>query len=338
MRTQNVIPLTLLLVIILTGCAEVGPQEGGVRTNFIGISKGFGDAGWFKKGIAGNPLAPGLYFNVPHLSRIDKYQINEMQYHMRKDNETGRDDVSFKTKDGQKAWIDVSIRYRLLFDELPTLHREYGDSFLQNVIRPTVRSLVNNKLGEYSAEEIYDGQTRQRVSTEIRDLINNGYEGQRGTRAMGLEIVEVLFRRFEFTDDYQAAIEEKRIASEQHKAAIEWAKKKEAEATGEKMAMIQRAEGEAETVKLNAEAALYSKMKEAEGVQAMGEAQARAQGALVEAMGGGEYVVQLEFAKKLSDSFQVWGIPTGDSSNSVMDISGIFGNMFPKSASVSPGK
>ena len=105
---------------------------------------------------------------------------------------------------------------------------------------------------------------------------------------MGLEIMDILFRRFEFTDEYQAAIEMKQIAAEQHLAAVEQAKKVEADAKGVKMAMIQKAEGEAEQIKLKAEADLFARLKEAEGVEAIGSAQAKAQAAMADALGGGE--------------------------------------------------
>ncbi len=325
--------MVLVLVIsaaFISGCAEIGPQEGGVRTNYIGLDKGFGQSAWLKQGIAPTALQPGLYLNIPHITEVHAYPVNEQQYFMYKDAKDGRDDVSFKTKDGQKAWIDVTVRYRLIFDKLPTFHREYGDSYIENVLRPTVRSLVNNKLGEYSANEIYDGATRQAVAAKIRNLINEGYDNQRGTKEIGLEIEDILFRRFEFTDEYQAAIEMKRIASEQHLAALEQAKRKEAEASGDKMATIERAKGEAQKIKLEADAKLYAKLKEAEGIEAAGLANAKAQAKLAEALGGGDEVVRMEFARHLAKSFQVWGIPTGDKSNSVMDLSGVFGTMFPK--------
>jgi regulator of protease activity HflC (stomatin/prohibitin superfamily) len=330
MKQISLALVLLITMLLISGCAEVGPQEGGVRTTYLGFSKGLGAKEWFKQGIKVNPLEPGLYMHIPHLTEVVKYPVKEQQYHMFKETEMTRDDVSFKTKDGQKAWIDVTVRYRLLFDKLSVLHREYGGTYIESVLRPTVRSLVNNKLGEFSAEQIYDGKTRQTVAKDIGELMNVGYQGQRGTREMGLEIVDVLFRRFEFTEEYQAAIELKRIASEQNLAAVELAKKKEAEARGEKLAVIQKAEGEAEQVRLEADAGLYAKLKEAEGIEAVGKAEAMAQSALADALGGGGEVVRLEFARHLAPSFQVWGIPTGDKTSSVMDLSGLFGSMFPK--------
>lgn len=322
--------------VAIWGCAEVGPQEAGVRITMIGLQRGIGTAEWFKKGIKTRALSPGLYISVPHITYIDKYPINELRYNMFKETADGRNDVAFKTRDGQIAWIDATIRYRLIPEKIPVLHREYGHSYLENVLLPTVRSLLNNKLGEYSAEEIYDGKTRQDVSSEIVKLINMGHNGRRGTMDVGLEVVDVLLRRFEFTDEYQAAIEQKKIASEQYLAAVEWAKKREAEAEGEKLAVIQEAEGQAERIRVEADADLYARLKESEGVLKIGLAQAEAQAAMVEALGGGNVLVNLEFAKNLSSKLQIWGVPTGQQNHSIMDLSGVFGSMFPRSETTIP--
>ncbi len=265
---------------------------------------------------------------------VDIYQVNERQYHMAGGIEGGedRDDVAFKTKDGQKAWISVTIRYRIDSSKLPEFHRHYGKEYMVNVLRPSVRSLVNNKLGEYSAEQIYDGKTRQEVAREIRDLVNQGYEGQDGTAQYGLIVSDILFRRFEFSEEYQAAIEQKRIAAEQALAAEQWAIKREKEAIGEKLAIIQRAEADAQKVRKEADAMRYSKEQEAAGIRAKGQAEAEVQELMAAALGGGDNIVRMEFARHLGEGFQIWGIPTGENSNSIMDVSGIFGGMFPKNA------
>ncbi len=333
----------VLIIIILAagalaiwGCSEVGPQEVGVRTTMIGLERGFGEAEWFQRGIKSQPLSPGRYVSIPHVSYVETYPVNEQRYHMFKDAEPVRNDVSFKTRDGQIAWIDATIRYRLMYDRIPVLHREYGHEYLENVLLPTVRSLLNNKLGEYAAEEIYDGRTRQAVALEVTDLINQGHVGRRGTMDVGLEVIDVLLRRFEFTEEFQTAIEQKKIASEQHLAAIEWAKKREAEAEGERLAVIQTAKGRAEQVRQEADADLYARRKAAEGIREVGLAEAEARAAMVEAMGGGEILVQLEFAQNLSPKLQIWGIPTGQQNHSVMDLSGVFGSMFQPSQSAVP--
>ncbi|MCD4652604.1 hypothetical protein K8T06_01570, partial [bacterium] len=135
---------------------------------------------------------------------------------------------------------------------------------------------------------------------------------------------------------YQDAIEQKRIAAEEHLAALEWAKKRQAEAQGEKLALIEIATGNAEKTRKEADANLYAKLQEAQGVREVGLAYAEAQDALSKALGGGDVLVRMEFARHLSPALQVWGVPTGQENNSILDLSGVFGSMFPKGALEAP--
>lgn len=317
------IVVVLSLVLLGSGCAKVRNDEGGVVTSYI-----------LFKGIRPKPRGPGLYISIPSVWEVAKYKVSQQKYEMTKHPDAGdtpgRDDVQVKSRDGQIVWVDTTIRYRLIFEKLPILHREFGNNYISAAIRPMARALTAYKFGALSAEEIYEGTNREQVGLEIRRMMNDGYEGVQGLRDRGIEIEDVLFRSFEFTEEYQTAIEQKRLAAEQRLAAIELAKKLEAEADGQKMAAIKRAEGEAAAIKAKADADLYRKQMNARGIEAEGMAEAKAKKALAEAMGGGQYIVALEFARNLSDKLEIWGIPTGQQSTSIMDLNGLFGRMFPR--------
>ncbi len=324
MHRFHVLSVALLAVLLLgSGCAKVLNDEGGVVTSYI-----------VAKGVREKPLGPGLYLSIPSVWEVAKYQISEQKYEMTKDpgsgDRKGRDDVQLKSRDGQIVWVDVTVRYRLIFEKLPVVHREFHRNYVEAAIRPMARALTAYKFGALSAEEIYEGTVRERVAGEIRKMMNEGYEDVKGLRERGIEILDVLYRRFEFTEEYQSAIEQKRLATEQKLAAQELAKKLEAEAEGEKLATIMRAEGEAEAIRRKADAELYYKMQDAKGIEAVALAEAKGKKALAEALGGGETLVALEFARNLSDKLQIWGVPVGQENTSLMDLSGLFGTMFPR--------
>jgi hypothetical protein len=48
---------------------------------------------------------------------------------------------------------------------------------------------------------------------------------------------------------------------------------------------------------------------------------------LSDALGGGQNVVALKFAENIPDKLQIWGLPVGQQSTSLMDVSGIFSQM-----------
>jgi regulator of protease activity HflC (stomatin/prohibitin superfamily) len=332
MRARWIMMIALaVLGLLLSGCVKVLNDEGGVVTRYV-----------IAKGIREKPLGPGLYLSIPSVWEVARYTVSETKYEMTKESDkgdtAGRDDIEIKTRDGQKVWVDVTIRYRLIFDKLATVHREFRRNYLETAVRPMARTLTAYAFGSLSSDEIYEGQMREKTGLEVRRMMNDGYDDVGGLMAHGIEILEVLYRSFEYTDEYQAAIELKRLASEQRLAAVELAKKKEADAEGDKLAVIKRAEGDAEATRTRADADLYEKQQTAKGAEALGLAEAKAKQALAEAMGGGQNIVALEFARNLSDKLQIWGIPTGAQSTSIMDLSGIFGNMIPRQQGPAAGK
>ena len=106
------------------------------------------------------------------------------------------------------------------------------------------------------------------------------------------------------------------------------AKKQEADARGKKLMAIQDAEGEAQAKKINADAERYKLEQEAAGKLAGYKADAEGKKLQAEALGGGSNVVALKFAENIPDKLQIWGVPVGNQNTSIMDISGVFGNMF----------
>ena len=101
-------------------------------------------------------------------------------------------------------------------------------------------------------------------------------------------------------------------------------------AKGKRLAMVQEAEGIAEKKRLEADAMRYEQEQRAKGILAITTAEAEGKGKLAEALGGGGNVVLLEYANNIPDKLQIWGIPTGDESVSIMDLGGVFKNMLPQ--------
>lgn len=106
-------------------------------------------------------------------------------------------------------------------------------------------------------------------------------------------------------------------------AEEEEAKRKEAQARGEKLKTIQEAEGRAASVKIEADAQRYKLEQEATGNLAIYQAEAEGKRLLTQAVGGGQYVVGLKFAERLAPGVQTITVPISENGNYLMDISGI---------------
>ena len=321
------IKILLLLILLLSasyGCVKIEPGKVGVLTNNL-----------WNRGVVLKPLETGFRVVIPVAQQVDIYNIKSRKYEMTKTPEEGekigRDDIEFKTIDGQVVFCDVTIIYSLIKDLVPQLHQTVGSEYLDQKLRPTARSTIRNFLGMHTAEDIYSGEIRIKVQENIKTNLN------KDLNEVGIKIDSTLIRSFVFSDAFEGKIEEKALAAQEIeinknkvKAAEELAKKMEAEAMGKRLAIVQEAEGNAEKKRLEADAMRYEQEQRAKGILAVKLAEAEGKGKLAEALGGGENVVRLEYASNIPDKLQIWGIPTGDENVSIMDLSGIFKNMLPK--------
>jgi len=321
------IKILLLLLIVITsiGCVKIEPGNVGVLTNNI-----------IKRGVDPKPLETGFRIVIPLAQQVDVYNTKARKYEMTRVIEEGekksRDDIEFKTIDGQIVFCDVTVIYSLLKDLVPLLHQSVGKDYRNQSLRPTVRSTIRNFFGKYKAEQIYSGEVRINVQDDIKKEVN------KNLNPVGMNIVSVLIRNFEFSEAFEKKIEEKALAAQEVqinvnkvKAAEELAKKMEAEARGKRLAVVQEAEGISQKKRLEADASRYEQEQNAKGLLAVALAEAEGKGKLAEALGGGENVVKLEFARTIPDKLQIWGVPTGEESSSFMDLSGVFKNMFTTS-------
>jgi len=241
-----------------------------------------------------------------------------------------------KTKDGQKISVDLTTIYSLAKNDVPSLHESVGPTFEVDVLAPQVRSVSRIAIGKYEAEEIYQGEIRDTIQDLAKDALQLSL-----SEYPAIQIQDVLIRNYEFDPLFQKKIEDKKLADQEievnkrlAEASDEMAKKLENDAKGLKLAAIQDAEGKAESVKLAADAEKYQLEAQAAGQLEIYKSEAEGKRLLQEALvgEGGANVVALKFAEKIGPSLQMFGIPTGQQSMSLMDLSGMFGNMFKGTA------
>lgn len=248
-----------------------------------------------------------------------------------KGNENGKEyTLTLKTNDGQNVDVDLTILYGLVAKEVPRLHVDVGPNYEDQIILPQIRSEARIAIGNYTAEELYTGKVRDVVQQQIKERLVRVL-----AKYPAIRIDDALIRHFSFSPAFEQAIEGKKLAAQQveinkNKAAAQEqeALRVEAQARGEKLQAIQKAEGEAAGVKINADAKRYQLEQEASGDLARYKAEAEGKRLAAEALGGGQNVVALEFAKNIPNKLQIWGVPVGQNSTSLMDLGGILGDMF----------
>lgn len=312
--------LVLFFVFMPIGLVSVQPTEVAVQVDKIG-----------HKVV---PEAQGVGYHLFNRWTTDMivYKVSARSYPSNTmGNENSKEyTLDLKTNDGQNISLDLTVIYALIAKEVPTLHAQIGPNYEDQILLPQIRSEARIAIGQYSAEEIYQGKVRETMQQQIKEKLLKAFE-----KYPAIQVQDALIRHFSFSNEFERAIEQKKLAAQQVEvnknlalAQEEESKRQEAEARGAKLKAIQEAEGRAESVKIEADAQRYKLEQEAAGQLAKYKADAEGKRLQAEALGGGDNVVALKFAESIPDKLQIWGIPVGANNTSIMDLNGVFGNMF----------
>jgi regulator of protease activity HflC (stomatin/prohibitin superfamily) len=279
-----------------------GETEVGVRTKklaFIG-----------KKGVEDKVYAPGsTYFFLPYINdwhTFDtKLQNLEMTFEKGRGDRKSRDDLLFKTIDGNDISLDVIIAYQIDPAKAPYILQYVATdngSLREKIVRTVARSKPRDIFGELKTEEFYVANKRELQAQRAKDIL------QEILGPMGVRVISVLTKDYRFNEEYQKAIEDRKIADQQaeknksaQRAATEEYKRKLEQAKGEVNKMIAKADGEYLQAKIEADAYHQKQKLLAEAVTAEGVAQAKGIQEMNKALTGigGEALVKLKIAEAL---------------------------------------
>jgi len=290
---------------LLAGCPySTGPTEVGVRTikwSPIG-----------RKGVQEKVYKPGAtHFFVPFLTDWDTFDTRlqklEMTAATDRGDRRGRDELLFKTIDGNDIGLDVTIQYRIIPEQAPMILQEVAatdEELKEHIVRAITRSMPRDIFGELNTEEFYVSAKRGEKSEQTKESMNAIL------LPYGVVIEKVNLGDYSFNEEYKKAIEDKKVADqeaerlksetnaaeEEWRTAVEKAKaeveKVKAEADGEYSRAVIEADAYYEQQKQFAEAIRAEGQAEAEGIRKMNEALAGS---------GGEAMIKMKIAEALMD-------------------------------------
>lgn len=208
------------------------------------------------------PLYPGMHLVIPYVETVYRYTTQEQVYTMTK--EPGAAQIAYgamqddslwsPTREGLQVGIDSSTRYAIDPRQAPHVHNSFRNTYIEVLIRPTIRSTVRHYVSQNTVTDIY-GPKRREVQVAIESDIRERFERE------GFLLLSFDIRNINFTPDYAQSIEQKQIAqqrAEQMQYVLQQeqqeAERKRVEAEGIKDAAITKAEGEAEALRLISDA------------------------------------------------------------------------------------
>lgn len=293
-----------LFTLNLMGCMpySTGPTEVGVRTVKLGILR--------TPGVEKKTYGPGAtYWFVPFVNDWHTFdariQVLEMTMEVARGDREGRDDLLFKTIDGNDISLDVIISYRIDPDKAPQILEfvaRSDEELKESVIRTVTRSAPRDVFGELRTEQLYVAEERAKKAAQARTVLNeilNPY---------GIIVESVMTKDYRFNPAYEKTIEERKVAdqlaekakSETRAAEEEWRRKLQ-DAIGEVNQTVAKADGEYLKAKIEADAYYDQQEMLARAIRAEAEAEARGLREMARAMAGkgGQTMVKMKLAEAL---------------------------------------
>lgn len=261
--------LLVLAVVILAGLAAygscltyVGPNEFGVKQIMIGL----------KRGIQKEPYQTGYRFVLPEpFEKLHKFpksiQVLELSNNPITRSQFARHERAayIQTSDGFFVEVDASVLYRIVDPYQVFVTLGPGRLFEDNGIVPRAEAILKQTLGELTTEEFYNSPLRVQKVSHAQEIMN------RELRPKGLEVEHVLVRYFQYSEEIQKNIEEKKLKDQlvfknqaEARASAEMAKLKKTVEEGRAAVGVKLQEGQAYAVRRKAEADLYSRARKAE--------------------------------------------------------------------------
>jgi regulator of protease activity HflC (stomatin/prohibitin superfamily) len=302
MRNVTIAALMLALLVFAAWPHATGPTEVGVRT--IKWSP------FAAKGVQATVYAPGGTYFFPALVNDwhtfdTRLQNVEMTYDPARGDRMNRDDLLFKTIDGNDISLDVIVSYRIDPEKAPEILQYVGTSDFQvkdKVVRTVTRSRPRDIFGELKTEEFYISDRRDEKAERAKAELN-GILGD-----YGIIVERVSTKDYRFNPAYQKAIEDKKVAdqvAEQNKSATKAAQeeyvKKLEDAKGEVNKMVAESDGKFRQAQIEVDAYLEQQQRIAAAIEAEGAADAKGITEMNKALAGsgGEVMVKLKLAEAL---------------------------------------
>jgi regulator of protease activity HflC (stomatin/prohibitin superfamily) len=178
-------------------------------------------------------LAEGWHFVNPISS------IKDVNVQLQKTQLAG---ANASTKDLQVVHTDIVVQYRLHADKVPHIYKEYGLNVDEKVLGPAINEAFKSITAHYTSEELVT--KRQIVSEEIQTMLANK------VAPFNIDVSGISLVNFGFSAEYQKAIEQKVIATQQTAKAEQDLARIKVEAASR----IAQADGEAKAIAIQAAA------------------------------------------------------------------------------------
>ena len=209
---KKILPILVLGIVVVLGFLSLKKIDGGEGGVLFRASGGIDTENTYGEGWTF--VAP---WNKLHIYNVRQQEVLE--------------DMAVLSSNGLEISLEVSTWYQPQFGDLGKLHQEKGENYLEDVVKPSIRSASRSVIGRYTPEEIYSTK-RDAIQSEIYEETKKILDKQY------IQLNEILVRDITLPPTIKTAIEGK-LRQEQESLEYEF--------------KLQKAQKEAQKVKIEAE-------------------------------------------------------------------------------------
>lgn len=209
-----------------------------VQAGHVGVVTRFG-------AVTGANFEQGLHAKIPFIEGVHIFDVRVMKEQV---------DAAAASKDLQEVKSTIALNYHLDAVEASTVYREIGPKYKERIVDPAVQEAFKFTTAQFTAEELIT--QREAVKAKARTFLKERLA------TFHILVDELNIVNFDFSGEFNAAIEAKQVAQQQVEKAKQDLKRIEIEA----QQRIAEAEGQAKAQKLQQQTLtpLYLELKKIE--------------------------------------------------------------------------
>lgn len=252
--------VAVLLILIL-----IAAMWGTVPPNHIGIR--------VRAGVVQNEaLSEGWKFKIPFVDKIISMSNQVQDTRVACGVKDATTDEAAETMDRQLLPIyDFEIKYQLIKENSFSVYKLYGKNYAPKLVDSNAVSIIKSVFSMYHSEDIVTN--KETIPAQVMEKLNEI------TEPVGVKIVKVNMKNYDFTPEYTALLEERAYLSAQLKNnEIKQNNERIAAQTAYDVA-VKKAEQDAETARVKAESDKAIALIQAENAKEVARVQAESDAA-----------------------------------------------------------
>ena len=177
-----------------------------INSGEVGIKVRFGK-------VINTHMREGVNFKIPLIESIVKMNVRVQKIEV---------DTNSASKDLQDVNMKLAVNYRIESDKAVSLYKNVGTSYEKVVLEPAIQESIKAITSKYTAEQLIT--TRSEVSDKCMEELSNK------VKKYGLAISDFNITDFNFSQEFNKAIEEKQVAEQKVLTAKQELEKEKIEA------------------------------------------------------------------------------------------------------------